>query len=116
MSNALQVIAGIAVLFFLPGYTLISLLFPRKGELDPEYDQVYRVTLGVALSIAISIMVGFLLNAVGDEQHAYVAPGPLWTVLLSIRRAVTWSSHIPARPKLLMLQLRIVRSEIDEWE
>jgi len=84
MSNILQVIAGIILLFFLPGYTLISLLFPRKGELDPEYDQVYRVTLGMALSIAISIMVGFMLNAIGGEQHAYVAPGPLWGVLLAI--------------------------------
>ncbi len=84
MSNIFQVIAGIVLLFFLPGYTLVNLLFPRKGELDPEYDQVYRITLGMALSIAISIMVGFLLNAIGGEQHAYVAPGPLWTVLLGI--------------------------------
>lgn len=84
MSGVLQVLAGIVLLFFLPGYTLVNLLFPRKGELDPEYDQVYRVALGMALSIAISIMVGFGLNAISDEEHAYVTAGPLWLVLLAI--------------------------------
>jgi hypothetical protein len=76
--------AGIVILFILPGYTLINMLFPRKGELDPEYDQVYRVTLGMALSIAITIMVGFVLDALGDETHAYVTSGPLWLALLLI--------------------------------
>ncbi len=80
----MQVMAGIVLLFFLPGYTLVNMLFPRKGELDPEYDQVYRMALGMALSIAISILVGFALNALGGEQHAYVTSGPIWLVLLLI--------------------------------
>ena len=82
MSNVFQVTAGMIILFFLPGYTLINMLFPRKGELDPEYDQVYRVTLGMALSVSLSIMVGFALNALGDETHAYVTSEPLWLVLI----------------------------------
>jgi len=84
MSNLLQEFAGIVLLFFLPGYTLVNLLFPRRGELDPEYDQVYRITLGMALSIALTIMVGFLLNAMGTEQQAYFTAGMLWFVLLLI--------------------------------
>jgi len=94
MSNPLQVIAGIVILFFLPGYTLVNLLFPRKGELDPEYDQVYRVALGMALSIAISIMVGFGLNAISTEQHAYVTAGPLWGVLLLITGLFTFGGWL----------------------
>lgn len=84
MSNILQVVAGILLVFFLPGYTLVNMLFPRRGELDPEYDQVYRATLGMGLSIVISIIVGFGLNAISSEGHGFVTAGPLWTVLLSI--------------------------------
>jgi hypothetical protein len=84
MSNLLQIIAGIAVVFFLPGYTMVNMMFPRKGELDPEYDQVYRAALGMGLSIVISIIVGFGLNAASTEGHGLVTSGPLWTVLLSL--------------------------------
>lgn len=84
MSNLLQVIAGIAFVFFLPGYTMVNMMFPRKGELDPEYDQVYRAALGMGLSIVISIIVGFGLNAASTEGHGLVTSGPLWTALLSL--------------------------------
>lgn len=84
MSNLLQAIAGIALVFFLPGYTMVNMLFPRKGELDPEYDQIYRATLGMGLSIVISIIVGFGLNAVSTAGHGLVTAGPLWTALLSV--------------------------------
>ncbi len=82
MSNLFQVIAGIAFVFILPGYTMVNMLFPRKGELDPEYDQVYKITLGIGLSIVISILVGFALNAASTEGQGLVTAGPLWTVLL----------------------------------
>ena len=84
MSNLLQIIAGIAFVFFLPGYAMVNMMFPRKGELDPEYDQVYRVALGMGLSIVISIIVGFGLNAASTEGHGLVTSGPLWAVLLSL--------------------------------
>jgi uncharacterized membrane protein len=84
MSNPLQVVLGVAIVFLLPGYTLVNLLFPRRGELDPEYDQVYRMTLGMGMSIVISILVGFGLNAISTAQHGYVSAGPLWAVLLSL--------------------------------
>ncbi len=84
MANPVQVVAGVVLVFFLPGYTLVNMLFPRKGELDPEYDQVYRIALGMGLSIVIAIMVGFGLNALSSEGHGLVTAGPLWAVLLSI--------------------------------
>jgi hypothetical protein len=82
MSSIFQVAAGIAIIFFLPGFTLVNLLFPRRGELDPEYDIIYRVTLGMGVSVVISILVGFMLNAISTEGHGYVTEGPLWAVLL----------------------------------
>lgn len=82
MSNPLQVLAGILIVFLLPGYTLICMLFPRKGELDPEYDVVYRITLGMGMSVVIAILVGFGLNAISSSGHGYVSAGPLWITLL----------------------------------
>jgi hypothetical protein len=84
MFESLQIIAGVAIIFFLPGYTLVNMLFPRKGELDPEYDWIYRAALGMGMSVVISILVGFLLNSISTEEHPYVTAGPLWTVLLSL--------------------------------
>jgi hypothetical protein len=80
----LHVFAGLVMVFFLPGYTLVALLFPRKGELDPEYDIVYRLALGMGLSIVVAIFVGFALNAVSTESQGYVSSGPLWVSLLSL--------------------------------
>ncbi|UCE80653.1 MAG: DUF1616 domain-containing protein [Methanobacteriota archaeon] len=84
MSSMIQIIAGIAIVFFLPGYTLIGVLFPRRGELDPEYDVIYRIALGMGLSIVIAIIVGFALNAISTEEQGYVSAGPLWISLVSV--------------------------------
>jgi hypothetical protein len=80
----IQAVAGLIMIFFLPGYTLVSMLFPRKGELDPEYDIVYRLALGMGLSIVIAIFVGFGLNAISTESQGYVTAGPLWISLISL--------------------------------
>ena len=60
--NYLRVIAGLVLVLFLPGYTLIQAMFPRKGELDEEFDVLYRVTLGMAMSICVVILIGFILG------------------------------------------------------
>ena len=60
--NYLRVIAGLVLVLFLPGYTLIQAMFPRKGELDEEFDTLYRVTLGMAMSICVVILIGFVLG------------------------------------------------------
>ena len=75
----MQVVLALLVLFFLPGYTLINALFPGKGELDLELDQLYRIGLGMAMSIAISILVGFALGYAGLFYAEY-----LWASLLGL--------------------------------
>ena len=60
--NYLRVIAGLLLVLFLPGYTLIQAMFPRRGELDEEFDTLYRITLGMAMSICVVILVGFVLG------------------------------------------------------
>lgn len=77
--NILQVIASILLLFFLPGYTFINMLFPHKGELDLEYDQLYRVGLGMGMSIVIAILTGYILGYTNLFYAKY-----LWIVLINL--------------------------------
>ncbi|TLZ82550.1 MAG: DUF1616 domain-containing protein [Methanobacteriota archaeon] len=63
-----RVIGALVLLFFLPGYLLINALYPRKGELDREYDGLYRLTLGIVLSIAVTVFWSFFLNSFGVNE------------------------------------------------
>ncbi len=56
--NALRIVFGIPFLLFLPGYVLVSALWPGKSEIDG----LERVALGLGLSIAIVVIVGLGLN------------------------------------------------------
>ena len=77
--HALQIIAAILMLFFLPGYTFINMLFPKRGELDLEYDQLYRIGLGMGMSIVISILVGYILG-----YSALFYANYIWIALINL--------------------------------
>ncbi len=64
-----RVLAALLLTFFLPGYLLINVLYPRKGELDREYDVLYRITLGIVLSIAVTVLWDFFLNSLGTDAQ-----------------------------------------------
>ena len=51
------VLGGVFILF-LPGYMLISALYPRSGELDG----LERIALSIGLSLAIVPLVGLIIN------------------------------------------------------
>ncbi|MFQ5925144.1 MAG: DUF1616 domain-containing protein [Dehalococcoidia bacterium] len=57
-SNVLRIILGLPFVLFLPGYALVSALYPKKG--DPG--GMERVALGFGLSIALTIALGFILS------------------------------------------------------
>ncbi len=91
--NYLRVIAGLLLVLFFPGYTLIQAMFPRRGELDEEFDTLYRVTLGMAMSICVVILIGFVLanpslgnapnwEGISDEDKGYFQPFFVTTSLL----------------------------------
>jgi hypothetical protein len=61
----LRVVAALILVFVLPGLLLVNVLYPRRGELDREYDRIYRLTLGIVLSIAVTVLWGFFLNSLG---------------------------------------------------
>ncbi|EDY36402.1 hypothetical protein ABOONEI_392 [Aciduliprofundum boonei T469] len=77
--NVLQVIGAVLMLFFLPGYTFINMLFPKKGELDLEYDQLYRIGLGMGMSIVIAILTGYILGYTSLFYGKYI-----WFALINL--------------------------------
>ena len=94
--EVVQLILALVLLFFLPGWTLINAVFPRKGELDREYDALYRITLGIVMSIVVVILYGFGLNSLGVNAATnlgYFNAGNLWaglTVLTALFFVAGW--------------------------
>jgi uncharacterized membrane protein len=56
--SPVRIIFGLPLVLFLPGYTIIAALFPRKDDLDG----IERVAFSFGLSIAISPLLGLALN------------------------------------------------------
>jgi len=121
MANLLEAALGLLLVFFLPGYFLVGALFPRKGALDLEFDQVYRIALGMGLSLVIAILIGFALNALGTDPETglgYIRASYLWFafVLVSVVLFLVgwWRGAYPVvgrlHPALLRLPPEVVRS------
>ena len=73
MLEYLRIALGLVLIVFLPGIALVYAIFPRKGDLDLEYDGLYRIFLGIGFSVVIVILVGFVLNSFGlkDDGTGY---------------------------------------------
>jgi hypothetical protein len=83
----LQIIGAMLLMFFLPGFMLVQALFPRKKELDEEYDLLLRIVLGVGMSIVITALDGFVLGSLGvnpDTDKGYWEPFYITLSLASI--------------------------------
>ncbi|HLF05733.1 MAG TPA: DUF1616 domain-containing protein [Thermoplasmata archaeon] len=82
MANELQAAAGLLLIFFLPGFTLIRVLFPRKEELNPEYGLLYQIALGMVMSLVIVVLLGFFLTSMTKPTGGGYFDGPtLWSSL-----------------------------------
>ena len=87
MLDTLRVIGALILIFFLPGLMLVQALFPRQGELDAEFDWLYRGAIAMGLSIVITILVNFGLNSLGvnlDTGMGYVTAGPITLSLILV--------------------------------
>ncbi len=57
-SGALRIILGLPIVLFIPGYILLSALFPNRGSLSG----IERITFSIGLSIAVAVIIGVILN------------------------------------------------------
>ncbi|MCK5309636.1 MAG: DUF1616 domain-containing protein [Thermoplasmata archaeon] len=122
MLDALRVIGALILIFFLPGIMLVQALFPRRGELDADFDWLYRSALAIGLSIVITILVNFGLNALGvdpDTGMGYVTAVPITLSLILLSLAffgIAWfRGGLPfigkLHPKLIRFPAREPRDE-----
>ena len=83
-SSIPRIILGLPFVLFLPGYALISSLFPARSRLSA----VERIAYSLALSIAIVALTGLLLNYVWSIT-LYPMLGSL-TFLILVLSTVAW--------------------------
>lgn len=90
VSLPVRIPLGLAVVFFLPGYSLIAALFPRKEDLNA----IERVALSFGLSIAVVPLMGLGLNYTpwGIRLVPVVISLCLFTVMMSIAAYIRRSS------------------------
>lgn len=88
-SGVPRIIFGLCLVLFFPGYTLLSALFPKKGDLAG----VERIALSFGLSIAVVPLMGLILN--------YTLWGiTLYPILISITGFILACSAVAWRRQL----------------
>jgi len=77
-----RVVLGLLLVLFLPGYSLIAALFPRKDDLDG----IERIALSFGLSIAVVPLLGLALNYTpyGIRMAPILIVLSVFTVLLAV--------------------------------
>ena len=106
----LRVVAALVLVFVLPGLLLVNVLYPRRGELDREYDALYRLTLGIVLSIAVTGLWGFFLNSLGVQPGGVVG----YVQAPEIAAGLTAKGH-PSTVEDFHASDRIGKARLDEW-
>jgi len=81
-SISFQIIPGLIVLLFIPGYILIVALFPGKSQLDG----IERASISFFLSLIIIALIGFALNFTpwGIRPHPVLIVVAIIIALLSL--------------------------------
>jgi hypothetical protein len=91
MIDILVGLLSLILIFFLPGFLLTLIIFPKKEALNAEYDILFKGVLGIVLSLMISILIGMVIYGI-DQLSAppEVQSLRLWLILglLSIGLAV----------------------------
>jgi len=85
MSDIIVALISLIMLFFIPGFLLVLVLFPQKDALNSEYDLLFKVVIGIVFSMLISILVGIVLYGIANiEAPPEVQMMRLWIALVLI--------------------------------
>jgi len=84
-SGVIRIVLGLLFILFFPGYTLLSALFPKRGDLGG----IERIALSFGLSIAVTPLIGLILNftPVGISLYPVLISITLFILVTS---AVAW--------------------------
>ena len=87
MLDLIRLALALLLIFVIPGVAIINLIFPRKGALDEELDNLYRLALGMGMSMVVTIFTGFFLNYFGinpETGMGYLSGPYIATVLIVV--------------------------------
>ena len=87
-----RIILGLLLILFVPGYSLIAALFPKKNDLDG----IERTALSFGLSIAVTPLIGLLLNYTpfGIRLEPILISLSVFTIVMSIIAYIRrWKLH-----------------------
>lgn len=103
-----QAILGFLLIFFLPGFTLVKVLFPKKEALDLELGTLYQIILGIGMSIVITILVGIALGSISLHGGRGEFTAPNIIIVLSIITIIFFviGLKMAAYPKLTKIIVR----------
>jgi uncharacterized membrane protein len=81
-TGPIRMILGLVFAFFIPGYVIVSALFPSKGSINT----IERITLSFGLSFTIVPLIGLLLNysRLGFELYSILMSFIAFTIIFSI--------------------------------
>ncbi len=63
MFELIRLAIGLLLIFFLPGFTLMRMIFPRPEELDVDMGILFQVVMGSVMSIVFAVLIGFVLGS-----------------------------------------------------
>ena len=80
-NDIVRIVLGLPFVFFLPGFALVSALYPKREWID----KVERIVLSLSLSIAIVSLIGFILSYShwGLELHVVLYSIAFFTIVTS---------------------------------
>lgn len=94
MIDVLIGILALLLIFFLPGFFLVLIIFPKRGQLSRDFDILFKSALGIALSILISVLDVIVLDQIGSSVGTpMINSASLWlsvgavTIILGI---ISW--------------------------
>ena len=94
MIDVLIGILALLLIFFFPGFFLVLIIFPKRGQLSMDFDILFKGALGIALSILISVLDVILLDQIGSSIGTpMITSAALWlsigalTIILGI---ISW--------------------------
>ena len=84
-SEPVRIIIGLLFVLFLPGYTLLAVLFPRKTNLDG----ITRLALSLGMSLALVALILLILNYTpwGYQLYSILISLILFTDIMAV---VAW--------------------------
>ncbi|HTS32889.1 MAG TPA: DUF1616 domain-containing protein [Thermoplasmata archaeon] len=93
-ANAPELVAGILVLFFVPGYTLTKATFPEwriRGSVA-TLRLLEVVTLSFVTSLALTVLVGYGLLTAGPDGFQAFWSDPLLETILAVIAAAAFAA------------------------